>query len=103
MVKKSSVNNFSEHLKQFIGQRIAVLCVRFQYRGILTEVGDNYLVLANATAVEISGSSMAERPNTEDNCNGSITLKTDAIELAHQPKWVYAPLPNEEGWTGTSS
>lgn len=87
--------NFSEIAKDYVGQKVAVLCARYQYRGILSKVGDNFLVIANATSVEVSGRSNANAPQTEDAIGGSIVIKTDAIELFYQPNWCNAPLPGE--------
>lgn len=92
------MTGFSEVCNKKMGERVAVLCARYQYRGVLTEVYDDCLVLANATCVEVSGIAQGERPNTEDAVGGSITIKTDAIELFYQPNWVNAPLPGEDGF-----
>lgn len=95
MVAQESIA-FSEHAAQFIGQKVAVLAARYQYRGKLAEVGTDYLVLSNATAVETSGTSSAAQPQVEDAIGGSVTIKIDAIELLYQPNWSKAPLPGEE-------
>jgi hypothetical protein len=87
---------FTEIAKKFVGQKVAVLCARYQYRGILSEVGTDYLVLAMSTSVERSGISQAVRPEQEDVIGSSIIIKTDAIELFYQPNWVNAPLPGED-------
>ena len=82
-------------MARFVGQKVAVICARYQYRGILSEIGQDYLILAHATSVETSGPSAAERPSQEDIIGGSITISTDAVELFYQPNWVNAPLPGE--------
>jgi hypothetical protein len=89
--------NFSEESAQFIGQKVAVLCARYQYRGELSKVNADCIVLANATAVEVSGPSNAETPQTEDNIGGSVIIKNDAIEILYQPNWAQAELPAQEG------
>jgi hypothetical protein len=66
------------------------------YRGILSEVGDEHLVLANACAVERSGPCNGARPVTEDPIGGSIGIKYAAVEIVFQPNWVNAPLPGED-------
>lgn len=90
------MSKFVDGVKEFKGQKIAVICVRYQYRGFLTEIGDDYICLSNATAVEVSGPCQSERPTTEDPIGGSIFIKTDAIELFYRPGWVEAPLPGED-------
>lgn len=89
------MRNFSVVAQEYIGQKVAVMCARYQYRGVLSEVNEDCLVLSNATSVEISGSSQSERPQTEDNIGGSIVIKCDAVEILYQPPWAQAPLPGE--------
>ena len=89
----TDVRNFSDLAKQYIGQPVAVLCARYQYRGQLSQVMTDCIVLANASCVEVSGACNLERPQTEDPIGGSVTIKTDAIEILYQPNWCNAPLP----------
>jgi hypothetical protein len=89
------MKSFSEVLKKFVGQKIAVICARYQYRGILSIVAEDCIVIANATAVETSGISSAAAPQVEDNIGSSIVIKNDAIELVYQPNWCNAKLPSE--------
>ena len=88
--------DFVDVAKDHIGQKVAVLCARYHYRGILSVVTKDCLVLANAASVEVSGPSSAEHPQTEDPINGSVTIKNDAIEILWQPNWLKAPLPGEK-------
>lgn len=81
-----------ESLTQFIGQPIAILCARFNYRGILSSVGEDHVVLAQARAVESSGASSQERPSNEDPIGSSIIISTNAIELVYFPNWCYHDL-----------
>lgn len=82
----------SETLEQFVGQPVAVLCARFNYRGILSFVGHDHLVLAQARAVESSGASNQERPSNEDPIGSSVIISLNAIELIYWPNWCMAPL-----------
>ena len=86
------VKTFTDTAKGHEGQKVAVLCARYQYRGVLSEVHNDHIILANATAVEISGPSNTEAPQTEDPIGGSVVIKTDAIEILYQPKWSQAPI-----------
>lgn len=90
-----SGSRFHELAKEYIGQKVAVIAARYQYRGILSKVCQDCIVLANACSVEVSGVTMSEHPQTEDVIGGSIIIKNDAIELFYQPKWCFAPLPGE--------
>lgn len=87
--------SFSETAKEYEGQKVAVMCARYQYRGVLSHVGTDHLVLANATAVETSGTASGETPQTEDAINGSVVIKNDAVEILYQPRWCHARLPGE--------
>jgi hypothetical protein len=79
-------------LQQFVGQPIAILCARFNYRGILSFVGEDHVVLAQARAVESSGASSQERPSNEDVVGSSVIISMNSIELCYWPNWVYASL-----------
>ena len=78
--------------QQFLGQPVAVLCARYNYRGILSHVGEDCLVLAQARAVETSGASSQETPNTEDPIGSSVIISLGAVEIIYQPRWCFAPL-----------
>lgn len=79
-----------EYLESLVGQPAAVLCARYQYRGTVSAVSDDSVVLANAFAVEVSGQSSAERAETEDEIGGSICIALGAVELIYQPNWCFA-------------
>jgi hypothetical protein len=81
-----------ETMKQFVGQPIAILCARFNYRGILSAVGEDHVVLAQARAVESSGASSQERPSNEDSIGSSVIISLNAVELVYFPNWCYASL-----------
>jgi len=79
-------------LSQFIGQPIAILCARFNYRGILSHVGKDHVVLAQARAVESSGASNQERPSNEDPIGSSVIISLNAVELCYWPNWAFSSL-----------
>lgn len=78
-----------------LGEKVAVLCARYQYRGILAEVGEDYLNIAQAVAVEVSGRSMSRQATTEDVIGSTVTIMSAAIEIIYKPQWAEAPLPGE--------
>ena len=78
-----------DYIEKFKGQPVAVLAARYQYRGIVSEVTKEYVVLANPFAVEVSGRSSAERAETEDPIGSSIMISFDAFELVYQPNWCF--------------
>lgn len=89
-------DTFQMLVAKYEGQKVAVLCARYQYRGILAQAGPNALVLANATAIEDSGASSLEKPKAEDIIGSTLIIPSDAIEIVYQPNWVRAPLPGED-------
>ena len=82
-------------IESYKGQKVAILAARYQYRGVMSEVSEDSITLANATAVEISGPNSGNAPNTEDPIGGAVHISMNAIEIVYQPNWVYAPLPGE--------
>lgn len=70
-------------LRVYLGQPLAVLCARFNYRGILSAIGEDFLVLAQARAVESSGASAQERPSNEDVIGSSVVISLNAVELVY--------------------
>lgn len=101
MDQSLKVKSFADGAKQFIGQKVAMICARYQYRGTLSEVLEDCIILSNPTSVEVSGPSNAARPQTEDAIPCSIMIRIDAIELFYQPTWANAPLPGEPGYGST--
>lgn len=91
--KALEATNFKELVKAYVGQKCAVMCARWQYRGVVSAALDDCFVLSHATCVETSGASSSERPSIEDPVNGDVCVKYDAIEIFYQPNWVHADLP----------
>lgn len=90
--EKSVGSNMANVLKEYVGQPVAILCARFNYRGILSKVTDDCVVLAKARAVESSGASSSDRPNSEDPIGGSVVISLNAVELIYQPNWAFCSL-----------
>lgn len=89
--------NFSELMRNnYLGQKIVLIAARYQYWGVLSKVTDDCIVLAQAVAVQRSGSAQDDQPDTIDVIGSSIVIKNDAIELVFFPKWVNMPLPGTE-------
>lgn len=77
--------------ERFLDENVSILCARYWYRGKLVEVGDNYAVLANPAAVQVTGSASASAPASEDPIPGDIVIALDAIELVGVMGWSNAP------------
>ena len=90
--EKSTGSNMAQVMREYIGQPVAILCARFNYRGILSKVTDDCVILAQARAVESSGASNQERPNSEDPIGSSVIISLNAVELVYQPRWASASL-----------
>lgn len=78
----------SERLKRYEGEPISMLCARYWYRGVLSEVGKNYVVLSNPYAIEVTGSSQNEAPEREDALPSDIIIRLEFIEMVTWPTWV---------------
>lgn len=79
----------SQYLETKKGEPIAILCMRYWYRGILAEVEDDFIVLQNALAVEQTGRAAGEQAPTEDPIPSEVIIKTMAIELICWPTWCF--------------
>ena len=90
-----SIQNVQDVLKLCVGHPISVLCARYHYRGILSEVGDESLTLAQVCIVEQSGPAKGEAPSVEDAMGSSMVISYGAIECISQPNFVFAPLPSQ--------
>ena len=90
------MKSIANHLEQYLGDKIAVICARYQYWGVLSEILDNAIVVADAVAVEQSGACSRDEPQETDPICGSVVIMLDAIEIVFQPNWSKAPLPSEE-------
>jgi hypothetical protein len=90
--EKSTGENMAQVMREYIGQPVAILCARFNYRGILSKVTDDCVVLAQARAVESSGASNSEKPNSEDPIGSSIIISLNAVEIVYQPQWSFFDL-----------
>jgi hypothetical protein len=90
--KKNEITKFTDAMKMLKGEDVAILSCRYHYRGVLSEVLDDCVVLAECVVVEVSGLySDKETAETEDPMLTSNIIKNDAIEIVHQAKWVHAP------------
>ena len=91
-IEKTKAQTMKDALQAYVGQPLAILCARFNYRGILSTVGEDFVVLAQARAVESSGASSQERPSNEDQIGSSVVISLNAVELIYQPNWAFSSL-----------
>jgi len=88
--------HLKNYLEKYKGCKIAVIGARYNYRGILSVVGETFFVLSNATAVEQTGPSDRSEPSVEDAIGSSVLIPFEAFECICQPNWSKAPLPGED-------
>jgi hypothetical protein len=79
-----------------VGQKVSILAARYHYRGYLSTVTPDYVTLANASAIPVSGPPNIDAPQSEDFIYGSLHLATGAIEIIFQPRSCFAPLPGDD-------
>ena len=75
--------------EDYLGQPLAILCARYWYRGIVSLVGKDFILLSNVFAVEVTGSARDAEPTTEDPLPGDMMIMVNAIEQACQPLWCW--------------
>jgi len=91
-IEKTKAQTMKDALQAYVGQPLAILCARFNYRGIVSKVTDDCIVLSQARAVEASGASNQDAPSSEDNIGSSVVISLNAVELIYQPNWCFASL-----------
>jgi hypothetical protein len=79
------------------GNRVAILCNRYWYRGIVKKVANDCIVLEKGIAVEIAGRPEDAKSQVEDWIGSDVFIPRTTIEMICHPKWCEAPLePNEK-------
>jgi len=87
LLSSVALEDLANKIKENLNKPIAILCTRYVYRGILTEVGKGFIVISKARTVEVTGPCSAEKPQFEDDIGGSIIVPFHNIELIYHPKW----------------
>jgi len=75
--------------EEYLNKPLAILCARYWYRGIVSRVGKDFVVLSHVRAVEVTGPAAGNTPNTEDPVPSDMIISTGAIEQACQPLWCW--------------
>jgi len=82
---------------KWVHRYIAVWTFGWVYRGYLREVGDQVLVLEDASAVEETGPADTESPKQETPIPSKVIISLDSIENICIPTWAsYNAKINEE-------
>jgi len=81
-----------DFLKEKTGQPIAILCCRYWYRGIVSHVGEDCVILANPRAVEVTGIATNTTPETEDVIPSDLCILLASVEIVCQPTWCFSEI-----------
>ena len=81
---------FQDVLRAYMGKKIGIWCVRYTYRGVVKEVGEDYLILSSAYMIEVSGTADKDKPEREDALPNDLIIPFQAIENIMRPQWVNA-------------
>lgn len=73
----------------YTGQPVALVCGQLWYRGIVKDMGTDYVVLDPAWSVEKPGFADAERAESEHRMPSAVVLSGRAIHVICQPKWAF--------------
>ncbi len=76
-----------EMLNKYKGQRVAVWCMRYAYRGRVKEVHEDCVVLEDVFAVESSGRATNPKVEVEDKIPSDLVIHLGAVEIVCQPTW----------------
>lgn len=79
-----------KYLEKFIGQAVAILCVRYWYRGIVAEVCEDYVILSTPYGILDSEPVLSAKKNSKEELIPSdLCISLGAIEQICQPAWVW--------------
>lgn len=91
MAKKPNVQlGMLEMLRGKLGEPIAILCMRYWYRGFLVSVSTDLITLSNPFAVEQTGPAGGSTPQREDAIPCDLFINPNVIEIVIQPTWCTA-------------
>ena len=83
-----------EYFEAMKGQVLMIIGARYNYRGRVSVINDDSVILVNSTAVSEMGAADNEAPTHEDNV-GTQIVSYGAIESVNQAPVALAPLPSE--------
>jgi len=86
-MKTNQSQRMIDMLRQKLGEPVAILCMRYWYRGFLVSVSEDLIVLSNAFAVEQTGPAANAQPQREDAIPCDVSINPNVIEIIIQPAW----------------
>ena len=81
--------NKKEYLESKKGEAVMLTCVRFYYRGIVADVGDDGVLLSHPTMVFEESSYTTVKPKEEYPIPSDLWVAFDSIESICQPTWCF--------------
>ena len=85
-----STDTIADYIREeYLNQPLAILCARYWYRGIVSQVGSDFIVLSYPRAVEVTGPSRGSKPQTEDPIPSDLMITIGSIEQICQPFWCW--------------
>jgi len=90
--------NRIEYVSKFMNQPVAILCPRYTYSGIVSEIIEDYgIVLSNAFAIEQTGAPTNEMPSIYTSIPSDGFIAFEAIEFIFQPVWCFGLMKLAKG------
>ena len=84
--------NKKQYFEKIKGEAVAILCARYWWRGVVAEVGDDGLLLADCILVYETGNMSGDKAKSEEACGTDTFISFDAIELMGQFPWAFQGL-----------
>lgn len=81
--------NKKQYFEKRKGEAVAILCSRYWWKGIVAEVGDNEVLLADTYLVYETGKMDGAKAKSEEACGTDTLISFDAIELCGQFPWAF--------------
>jgi len=69
---------------QYAQQRVLLICARYQYRGIVTGAGSDWIELSEVAAIEEMGPAGGKAPKQADPIPGKVIIQTAFVEFVGQ-------------------
>jgi hypothetical protein len=79
--------------EKYQGKPATILCARYWYRGVVHEVGQDYIHLTDVRAVEVTVAASEKKPEKEYPVPSDMLISADAIEQVCQPTWASHEMP----------
>ena len=79
-----------EYFESKKGEAMAILCSRYWWVGIISEAGENEVLLSYTFLIYETGKMDGSKAKSEEACGTDILISYDAIEVSGQFPWVFS-------------